>query len=163
MGHFLSTVNPEAVDQIGTEPAQGPGTGSIVVYLPRPGEGRGRRREFPAMVMGENEDGTLDLLIVYDANDVTTREKIPQTTPDHPFPAWTFVRDAAPEQFEPSRLNKVRQDLDLLAEGVFGPYETPKGGLMSYLVDFEKKLNALTLRMAQFDNAPTPKKAARGK
>lgn len=163
MGHFLSTVNPEAVDQIGTEAAQGPGVGSMVVYIPRPGEGRGRRHEFPALVMGENEDGTLDLLIVYDANDVTMRERIPLADPDHPFPAWTHVRDAAPEQFEPSRLNKIRQDLDKLQHDVFSDYTEPKGGLISLMVDFEKQLRAVRERIATLEAPTGPKKVARGK
>lgn len=155
MGHLLATINPGAVDQIGGTPAALPGVSGWVVYIPRPGEGRGGRGEFPALVMSRNEQagtGTLDLLVVYDANDVIIRNGIPMTHPDHPFPAWRHPDHAKPEEFEPSRLNKVRQDLDQLKEAVLGAYVEPEGGVVKYLVEFEDQLRAARKEITRLRN-----------
>ena len=144
MSHLLETMNPEAVDRVsGPKP---PGVGGWVVYIPRPGEGRGGMTEAPALILKERENG-LDLLVFWGVDDIVSREMQPPISADHPFPGWTFVRDAEPEKFEPSRLNKIRTDLDSLTKSVLGEYNDPPKPVIDLLVDFESTLKEFNRRL----------------
>jgi hypothetical protein len=148
MSVLMETTNPAAVDQV--KPATSPGVGGNVVFIPRPGEQRQGRLEFPAMVLFKHDDLTLDLLVVYGADDVGERMRIRYYTEDEPFHCWRHVEGAEPEQFEPSRLNKIRQDVTELQEQftslkklVFGDWNEPPKPMIEYLVEFEAKLKEL--------------------
>ena len=153
-GHLLATTNPEAVDQIGGEPATPPDIGAMVVYIARPGEGRAGKSEFPAIVMHHETHGGLSLMVIYDVDDMCIRPQVREHSEDTPFPAWRHTKHAEPEKFDPTRLNIIRKDLDGVRvaldetrEGLYGGYEAPDGSLMDFLVSFEAKLHAFDVRL----------------
>lgn len=146
MSHLLATVNPEAAARFDSDgpPAGTPGTGDIVVFRPRAGERRQGRTEFPAMVMLAHRDGTLDLLVIMDAGDQWTRERVKRATDAEPTNCWVLrdsVREVEP--FEPSRLNGMTRDLATLKEQIFGEFAEPPQPVMAYLDDFDKRLKKL--------------------
>lgn len=145
-GHYLETMNPEAVDAIGTRPEGLPDIGSTVVYIARPGEGRSGKMEFPAFVMHHEPQGGLYLLVMYAADDFVERPQIRELSDDLPYPAWRHIVGTEPEKFDPSRLNIIRRDLDAVRakldetiQGIYGEYVAP-GCLMEFLVKFEQEL-----------------------
>ena len=161
-GHYLETINIEAVDQYGGTPEQLPDVGQAVVYIARPGEGRAGKAEFPALVMHIEPDGkSLSILVIYDVDDQVVRPNIRQRTEEVEWPAWRWVRSAEPEKFDPSRLNIIRRDLDAartqlseLSEkldktraDIYGEYEAPNQPLITVLVEFEKGLKFLSKRI----------------
>lgn len=155
MGHMLKTVNPEAVEHIGTlheESAVGAAVGDIVVYRPRVGERRGGRDEFPAMVMGHRDDGSLDLIVFRDADDVIAIQHVHLATDAEPFNAWRPCdRNVLVEPFEPSRLNAMAKDIGNLRRQVFGDFLDPPQPIMEILDGFGKRIKAL-------EKAAKPKK-----
>lgn len=149
MGHLLETINPESADRIaGPLP---PGVGGWVVYVARPGEGRSGSQEFPALVMKRREGSGLDLLVFYGVEDIGERADMPPINEDHPFPGWKFRTEAEPEKFEPSRLNKMREELDSLKSAVLGDYEKPPKSVIDLLADFEKTLREFKKRLAELE------------
>lgn len=145
MGHLLATLNPESADRIaGPIP---PGVGGWVVYVARPGEGRSGSQEFPALVMRPRESSGLDLLVFYGVEDIGERPNMPPVDADHPFPGWKFCTDAEPEKFEPSRLNKMREELESLKKDVLGEYQSPPRSVIDLLAEFEKVLRDFGKRL----------------
>lgn len=164
MGHFLATVNPEAVDRIGGEPATLPGIGDWVIYIGRPGEGRRAKQEFPALVMGDAEPGTdaLTLVVVYDADDVIYLERIPMQAGDHQYPAWRSRKPVLPASYGPETMDGMRSALaemgkrvETLLNDIYGTFHKPPKSIMEYMAGFEQKLRG-------FD-ADQPKKKASGR
>jgi hypothetical protein len=140
MSTMLATTNPAAADRIA--PATAPGVGGSVVFVPRPGEQRMGRNEFPAMVLFKHDDLTLDLLVFYGAEDQGERLRTRAWSEDEPYHCWKHVQGAEPEKFEPSRLNKMREDLEALRAQVFGDWKVPAKPLIEFLVQFEGDVKA---------------------
>jgi len=164
-GHYLSTMNEEAVDQIGGEAATLPDIGTSVVYLCRPGEGRSGRMEFPAVVMYHARDRrSLGLLVIYAVDDSVEMSSVPEFSDEVHYPAWRHVRGAEPEKFEPSRLNNIRKDLDAMRKtldetirNIYREWATPSGSLMDFLVKFEGTLKAMDKRLTALEPKPAKK------
>lgn len=98
MGHLLATVNPEAAAAIGTEnvdTSKLPAIGSIVRYYPRPGEGRGGRREFSMIVTEHAKDGRVGGVAIFDASDFRDIMPIWQYSDTNVWPAWDWVEAKA--------------------------------------------------------------------
>lgn len=151
MGHMLRSVNSEAADQIEQDraPLGTPGIAEWVVFHPRPGERRMSRTSFPALVMWQHKDGRLDLLIVYDANDVVLRQGVRKATDAEPTNAWSLTdvtREVEP--FEPSRLNAMTRETAFIRAFLMGPHDNefvlPQGeSIMSVLDGFGRRITAL--------------------
>lgn len=164
-GHYLETMNPEAVDQIGGTASTLPDIGTAVVFLPRPGEGRSGRMEFPAAVLYHTQDGRgLGLLVKYAVDDEVEYPYVAEASDDIQWPAWRHVRGSEPEKFDPSRLNQIRKDLDIARKsldetikGIYGEWAPPSGSLMEYLVTFERTIKAMEKRLSALE----PKKRAK--
>ena len=157
-GHYLETMNPEAVDVYNGDAATLPDIGSSVVYIARPGEGRSGKSEFPALVLHHEPDGhSLYLLVIYAVDDQVERPNIREVSEEMPYPAWRHIKGAEPEKFDPSRLNYIRRDLNDLRElvgvisakldetiqGVYGEWEPHGKSVMDFMADFELKLAML--------------------
>jgi hypothetical protein len=145
MSTMLATTNPAAADSV--SPATAPGVGGMVVFIPRPGEQRMGRNAFPATVLFKHNDEVLDLLVLYGADDQGDRLRVHAWREDEPYNCWRHVQGAEPEKFEPSRLNKIREDLNTvqahlqtMKEQVFGSWKAPDKPLIEFLVEFEKDL-----------------------
>lgn len=163
---MLETVNPAAVDEIGGAQATGPFVSESVIYVARNGEGRSGKTEFPALVMRDATPGSdaLELLIVYDANDVIVRE-VPKQTDSNPAGCWKPRREMTEQTFNPNRLQDVRKqvadltkELEALKTAVFGEYEPPKMSIIDHLVEFERQV-----KVATAGKSPPAKKTAKKK
>ncbi len=164
-GHYLETMNPEAVDRIGGVAASLPDIGTAVVYICRPGEGRSGRTEFPAVVMDRARDGrSLYLRVDYAVDDSVECPSVPELSDTVQWPAWRHVRGSEPEKFEPSRLNQIRKDLDATRKSldetigrIYGEWAAPSGSLMDFLVKFEGTLKAMDKRLTALESKPAKK------
>jgi hypothetical protein len=175
-GHLLSTTNPELAAEL-TAPEVAlpmpeavadlpealqdfshlPDRGTPVIYICRPGEGRAGKTEFPATVMHHEPDGSLYLMVFYDSDDIEMRQRVRKKSDTVDWPAWRYVEGYGPivveEPFEPSRLNKLRADVDRMRAGIYGSYEEPGKSVMEFLVSFEEKLGKLEKRLKALEKA----------
>ena len=166
-GHYLQTMNPEAVDQIGGTARTLPDIGTPVVYICRPGEGRSGRKEFPAVVMDHASDGrSLYLRVDYAVDDSIECPSVSELSDQVQWPAWRHVRGSEPEKFDPSRLNQIRKDLDVARKtldetihNIYGEWAPPSGSLMDFLVKFEGTIKAMDKRLAALEPKRPAKKA----
>lgn len=137
MGHYMSTLADNEVD-----PETLPGTGEIVNYITRPGEGRRGKRKFPAIVLGRSSTRGptgLDLLVFFDALDFVSFDSCQQFSEQQDSACWE-VRPGADLIGE---ITTLRAENASLRAAVLGEWAAPEGGMMEYLVDFEKRLKAI--------------------
>lgn len=157
MSHLLATINPDAVK---TEPPENlPEMGEMVIYRVRPGEGRRGKSEFPALVLGQNNirgRTGLDLLVCYDAQDVIMNDSVQMMDEFHDSSCWRLRDDSATSVRQ--ELARVREENAALRRAVFGDWNEPEGGLMEYLVDFEKRIKVVEAN-AKKAQAPSAGKA----
>lgn len=151
--------------ELGGEPDDAPALDvtmcDIVVFIPRPGERRGGRFQFPAIVLQVHDDGAADILIFRDADDTIAQRRVPRSSPARQDNCWRpSERAAILEPFEPSRLNaltaqanSLEEDLAEFRTKVFGEYAGLPGGasIMAFLEGMSKRLRAL-------EKASKPKK-----
>jgi hypothetical protein len=88
---LLSTVNPEAAASIGN--IRKVGVGNRVVYHARAGYMRDKRASYPADVLRQHEDGSLDLLVHMDREDIAREEHVEFRSHNQPHHCWTAVED----------------------------------------------------------------------
>lgn len=92
MSMMLKSVNPEAAAAIGTITKVG--VGNMVVYHGRQGYVRQQRSSFPALVMRQYEDdGSLDLLVFMEPEDVIMESRIQFRSHNQPHHCWSAVQD----------------------------------------------------------------------
>lgn len=157
MSHLLATINPEAADPVA--PPDLPEMGEMVIYRVRPGEGRRGKSEFPALVLGANNirgRTGLDILVCYDANDVIMMDSVQMMDDFHDSSCWRLRGEH--ESNIRVELARLREEIAALRRAVFGDWNEPEGGLMEYLVDFEKRIKVVEANAAKAQ-APTAKKA----
>lgn len=149
MGHLLSTVNPKAAAEIDNPPAP-PDVSTWVVFKPRAGVSRMHRTEFPAMVMGSYDDGTLSLLVVMEAEDMISEERVPFQSHNQDAFCWRHRRAGVGEAELEPRIKEVEDFLrgeDKLGEVVEAMgkrIETVEGVLASDEMEMlEKRIAAL--------------------
>ena len=82
MAHLMKTINEDAArDNVAVEPL--PGVGESVVFYPRPGELRAGRGKHAAIVTASNEDDqSLDIVVVYDADDFIGQRRVKRRSLD---------------------------------------------------------------------------------
>lgn len=106
MGHYLRTMNEAAADAYDETPAREhpmaqedrsppPGVGTTVVYHCRNGEGRMMLKEFPAIVHSHNPDGTVSLIVDYDADDRIRVRSVGLRTPQNDRPSYSLIQPGA--------------------------------------------------------------------
>ena len=154
MGHFLSTINPEAAEAIHPAPERPrlPGIGEIVVYHMRAGHGRSGRTRFPAIVQDHGERDTLALTVVIDAGDLTDESLVEEIGIGREHHVWervSPVRPLAERLEEPGglrgALKSLEAQLDELRACVLGEFEIPKVSIISIMTDFETRLRAVKM------------------
>lgn len=159
MGHLMETVNPEAVDV--SVPDDLPMQSEFVTYVARPGEGRRGQHEFPAIVLSQNSlrgRTGLDLLVIYDANDVVYRDSVQTQSEFQDSACWKPIAGGIGELR--NELREAREEIAALRRVVFGDWDTPEGSLMDYLVDFEKRIKDVQAAVAKSTKAPSAAKAS---
>lgn len=88
---LLSTVNPAAAASIGNITKVG--VGNRVVYHARAGVMRDRRSSFPADVLRQHDDGSLDLLVFMDLEDFALESRVAFQSHNQPHHCWSVVTD----------------------------------------------------------------------
>lgn len=146
MGHMLRTVNPEAADAI-DNPAAPPDVGTWVVFKGRAGFSRMRRTEFPALVLGSLEDGTVQLMVVMEPEDMMMEDRVPFRSHNQEAFYWRHVEKPDAEV--------INQGPDLTA-------------IVTRLHDIEQvlmsdEMEALEKRIVALEKAAKPKAAKKGK
>lgn len=116
------------------------GVGDRVLYKGRPGWARAGREEFPADVMRVRDDGTLDLIVVYDRDDAMFEERV---SFGEEGPCWTLTRQHTllldvSERF--ATLANLGADVDELRNIILGEYEAPAKPVLDYLSEFEDRI-----------------------
>lgn len=96
MSHMLATVNKEAADAIDNPPAP-PDVGTWVVFKGRAGFSRTRRTEFPALVLGADENGGLSLMVVMEPEDMMMEDRVPFRSHNQPDFYWRHRRKSVEE------------------------------------------------------------------
>jgi hypothetical protein len=155
MGHLLSSVNKAAAERIEDPAMDAPDIGTMVVYKPRAGIMRMGRTEFPAIVLGHDENGHLDLFVLMEPEDMMMESHVRPQLNDEGH-SWRHVDLPPVDEDLIDQLNKAAErNLQLEAEQadmkaelaelrkiVLGDYNPAKLSVYELLHEFEGKLNA---------------------
>jgi hypothetical protein len=150
MGHLLKTVNPDAVAEIELQKRIDvplPKVSDTVIFFPRPGELRAGHGKHAAIVTAvHEEDKTLDLVVVYDADDLIGQRRVPRRNLDGGM-GWESKSSsvASPNDLQ-AKLDLFRSETSLENEGiraeisalrsiVFGRFQMPEGESIIGIVD----------------------------
>jgi hypothetical protein len=157
LGHYLQTENSTAADQIGHEHDPLPPIGTVVHYHPRPTDVKRGRTVMPAMVLWQNQDRTLELLIIADANDQINQERVPESPSEHER-GWSRIpSQTAQAGQDGGAVAALRADLETLREQVLGGY-VPDEALPVVDAIFE-----IRDRLTALEEKPAPRPRGRPK
>lgn len=156
------------------QPSRIPGVGESVGYHLRAGDYRARRNVFPALVAHVGDDGRLDLVVFYEANDVINIENVAfhdGTEPGWMIPATQYrATDAAepPAADLVQMFTNLQETVDRLRSATFGGYDMPtdeNDALLSHMASITDRMDALekAVSAAKALNKPTPKSKAKAK
>lgn len=154
MGHLLKTVNPEAAADIANETKPIPCIGETVIFFPRPGELRAGRGKHAAIVTAVNDDDTLDLVVVYDADDFIGQRRVARRSLDGGM-GWE-TRKVETAHSDP-RLHDICNRVDALEKAtetiralVLGKLTMPNGeSVLGILDEHEDRLDRLEKRKSK--------------
>jgi hypothetical protein len=113
---MLRTTNPEAAQEAEAvdRDRRRPYVSQSVVFHPRSGEGRSGKFQTAAIVTEIVDDDSVDLLIIWDADDFITRRRVPRRTDQNNVNAWTF-NEYDEVHYHPEQKNlRSWKDLDVL-------------------------------------------------
>lgn len=133
--------------------------GTVVLYHGRVGSMRQGRTEFPAVVLKQHpDDGTLDLLVWFEAEDQIWEQRVQPWTEANPGHSWSYVgrpEDMAEEDIEvfnavsdldaslKNAFNILDTQLKALVKQMYGDWNAPDKSMIEYLNDFDERLTAL--------------------
>jgi hypothetical protein len=154
LSHLLKSVNPEAVERIEDPTMDAPDIGTMVVYIPRNGIQRMGRREFPAIVLGNDQDGYLDLFVLMEPEDMMLESHVRPQLSDEGH-SWRYPEQPPLDEETESRLSSLQAENKTLSETVevlqaqiadlrkivIGDYNPADLSVYSLLHEFESKLN----------------------
>jgi hypothetical protein len=171
----------ETQDVIETQIKSIPQVGEIVVFHPRPGEFRGGRSEFPALVMGENRrtPGAIDLLVFYDREDTHLVEGAEECPADRSSMGWTRSSTGtlagSPERdalislssqlvMAQSRIEALEEQVQMVSRALFGGLEMPDGeSVLGILDEHEDRISAVEKLAKPKPNTKAARAAAAAK
>lgn len=165
VGHYLQTTNPEAAAAIDHPPAP-PDVGTIVVFKGRQGFSRMHRTEFPALVLGSFDDGTLELMVMMEPEDLMLESRVPFRSHNQDQFYWRWRRPNAAEGGEGDLPIRIKAIEDFLAaedklgetiEAIGKRIETVEGVLAS------DEMEALERRIAALEGKKKPGRKPKGK
>lgn len=148
MSHLMgSTANFEAYEKI-----ESVGVGAVVTYHTRIGNQRQGRTTFPALVLSQHpDDGSVDLLIFYEPEDILWERRVMRWTEEQPGRCWSPVSNQpSPHGGILAEIAVCQGDIrdfsgqiDDIGHAVFGEYDKPEKSVMEYLADFDVRLTKL--------------------
>ena len=171
MAHLMKTINEDAAKDLGA-PDPLPGVGESVVFYPRPGELRAGRGKHAAIVTASNdEDQSLDLVVVYDADDFIGQRKVKRRSLDggmgwEPLPNRPQVTvNRAPQEIAELRelIDNATKRLDALHASVFGDFEVPSESLVEVMGEHEDRMQKIEDMVTPPVTRAKAKKAAKPK
>lgn len=116
--------------------------GTPVRYHARYGAHRQGRMEFPALVLMQHpDDGSLDLIVFYEPEDMIWEKRVLPWREQEPHRCWSPLADETDVDGE--KFEALRSSVRDLSNAVFGPYNEPPKSVMEHLADFEARLTAL--------------------
>ena len=131
--------------------------GTIVQYFGRSGAMRQGRTVFSGVVIHQHpDDGSLDLIIWFEAEDHIWEQRVRQRSDTQPDHCWDFVPPvetgtkpdyAAAFEHIQSRLDHLEADIKRIELQMYGSYEVPDKSMIEYLADFEKQLKKLERKL----------------
>jgi hypothetical protein len=133
MSHLLASANPEAAAAMEGEYPRVP-VGLPVKFIGRAGSMRAGRTEFFASVMKQNDDGSVDLLVMMEPEDLVEERHVNKISEHQVNHVW------APLVYSTDEIDTMMSDL---LSRVFGPFLEPEKSLMEYLADFDVRLKKL--------------------
>ena len=148
MGHLLSSVNPEAAERIENPTMGAPDIGTPVVYIARAGFQRMGRHEFPASVLGHDEEGHLSLLVTMEPEDMMMEDHVRPQMSDEGH-TWRHVEMTVPDDVlemqeiisaQAEHIEALGLELADLKKIVLGDYKPAKLSVYELLAEFEAKL-----------------------
>lgn len=137
MSMMLKTVNPEAAAVLEGEYPKAL-IGSPILYTLRPGVRRGGRTTAPGFIMSQNDDGTCNLMIFFEPEDVIDERYIPEKSEHQVNHCWEYLVPPAVK----IEIDNLYSLVEELRGQIFGEYEQPPKSVMEYLADFDKRLSA---------------------
>lgn len=154
MGHYLKTANAAAAERIEDAAMDAPDIGTMVVYKPRAGIMRMGRTEFPAIVLGHDEHGHLDLFVLMEPEDMMLEQRVRPQLNDEGH-SWRHVDLPALPEEDQQRIVELENSNTTLNETVevlqsqmaelrkllLGDYNPAELSVYSLLAEFEAKLN----------------------
>lgn len=154
MSHLLASVNKEAAERIEDPTMDAPDISTMVVYIPRNGVQRMGRREFPAIVLGHDQDGFLDLFVLMEPEDMMLESHVrPQLNEEGH--SWRYPELPPVDEETEGRMSELASANKALSEEVealraqiaevrklvVGDYNPAELSVYSLLHEFESKLN----------------------
>jgi hypothetical protein len=126
--------------------------GVVVKYFGRVGSMRQGRTEFPAFVLKQHpDDGTLDLLVFFEAEDMIWEQRVSPWSETNPGHSWAPVEEMEGNNETVSRLITevmlLGDTLGKLRTQMYGDYNPPDKSMIEYLDDFDKRLTALEAKL----------------
>ena len=158
MGHLLSSVNKLAADRIEDPTLGAPDVGTMVVYIARTGLQRRGKREFPAIVLGTDEDGFLELFVLMEPEDMMLESHVRPRESEFQDQGhcWRHVdlppidqdNEAVEALGEAVRaqalvIEGLKADIAEVRKLILGTYQPAKLAVYDLLAEFEGKLKKL--------------------
>ena len=126
--------------------------GNVVVYHGRNGAMRQGRTEFPALVLKQHpDDGSLDLIVEFEAEDRIWEQRVRQRQSDGEGHCWELVEPPDVAVGEPSKITMERlaQRIIDLDKAMYGDFNPPGKSMIEFLDDFDKRLQKLEAMLSR--------------
>lgn len=155
MSHLLRSVNALAADRIEDPTLGAPDVGTMVVYIARTGLQRRGKREFPAIVLGTDEDGFLELFVLMEPEDMMLESHVRPRASEFQDQGhcWRHVDlppidgdNEAVEALDSAVraqalvIEGLKQDIAEMRKLLLGDWRPAKLSVYSLLQEFESKL-----------------------
>lgn len=129
MGHLLASSNPEAAAAMNGDFPKVQ-VGLPVKYISRQGAMRAGRTEFFATVMKQNDDGTVDLLVMMEPEDFVEERHVQRFGEQYHTHCWAPIVPTI-------------EDMERVLKMVFGPFQEPPMSMMEYLQQIDLRVEKL--------------------
>lgn len=120
-------------------------TGTMVLYHGRVGAMRQGRTAFPAMVLKQHpDDGSLDLIVFFEAEDWVWEQRIRPYTVNEPGHCYELIEIVlGPDHPVMKAIEVVKALVRELKYQMYGEYTAPEKSMIEYLDDFDKRLKVV--------------------